>query len=331
MLEQMEKLILVFLFLFICCRSYCQVNNTDIIISEEQYFPFFIDSSFGSVFTKGASVFKKFDIANEWNFKVPNCSADSCHKSNISAFIQIPKDSCLFGFIVKELDLFFCDAIFDLDIYYTGMRIENNVIMNNRIDKYSGPVGDFWGMEQYYKNKAENIFINEERKSSNPIVLGCAIYRCWQNSNVVSYYVCRDGGDLNLPENYVVTYDRYTGKEITSFFDYLNITEEEQFLQFSTILLDLINSIKMDYEGYSENSKEHFTPLSLQEVLLLKWKHYAITSEGLSFSIGSFPFSNMSSETNIITLPFSRIAKFLKPKYLPDGVTLKTMFEQTEE
>lgn len=251
-----------------------------------------------------------------YHYQRVGCKQDTCRQEIVCySAVQYPKDSVLQQWMADVLANYYYDVTRQADIQVNGMKTEDNgdgemVLKNTGCRPYQGILGDE-GKSLFDYYQARVWVIGRDREEHGPVDrYGCTIYRCWQSSSLVSYFVGYSTDDPQLNTHYVCTFDRKTGH-----------------------LLDLTDMVRADYmaelnELIAEAARtRHYRLLrSNNDELAIEAegcdyasgidiKSAAFTKDGLAISTGALAFDQWATATHILIIPYEKANELIEPRF----------------
>lgn len=294
-----------------------QEDDGSIIHSEPVFETITLDTD-GNLNYSMRSVLHKIEHL-EFYYQRVGCKSDTCRQEFVTySAVQYPKDSILQHWLADVLANYYYDATRQLDFLVNGSTSSEGAdevvsTTNNGCRPYTGVLGDGGkAMFDYYQARLWVIGRDRDAETHGPSGrYGCAVYRCWQNQQLASYFVGYSTDDASTPVHQVVTFDRKTGQQL----DLTDIIREDAIAEFYDLLAEEAHA--RHYRLMRKNPNE----LAIDEGNCdygsqLQVQAVGFVREGLAVSTSALAFDQWANATHILVVPSAKVADLLKTTFL---------------
>jgi len=287
-----------------------------LVIQSESYSPTILKDANGNIGHATRSILRKNKLVKIYYQRV-GCDDDSCKQEWITfTAIQYPKDSVLQKWASDVVGQFYFDASRDLDIKVNGQKSETNddgemVLLNTGCPPYRGVLTDgAKAMFDYYQAHLWVLGKNRADEHGPAGRYGCTLYRCWQSSEVASYFVAYSTEIQQQSVHCVVSFDRKTGKELS----FADIIKDDNVAELNDLVVDAAR------QRYYELLRSKSNELAIDKdegdySSLLDINHVGFVEDGLAVSTAALPFDQWAQASHILIIPYEKVNHLLVERF----------------
>lgn len=292
-------------------------READLMIGREPCCSVLLLDADGDFNHSARTMLSKNDVIT-YHYQRVACSSDTCRQEFVTySAVEYPRDSVLQIWMADVLSHFYYDATRQIDVEVNGDQLEYNedgevVSLNTGCRPYEGILGDGGKtMFDYYQARMWVIGKGREADQHGPVGrYGCAIYRCWQSSDYVSYFVGYSTDEPQWPVHYVTTFNRSNAHPL----DLTDIVNADNMAEFYDMVADAAH--ERHYRLlHSRNCELAIEPSVSDYASSIDIKAVGFVDEGLAVSTGALAFDQWAAATHVLIIPYEKVNALLLPQY----------------
>lgn len=291
-------------------------KDQDLLIKSQPFYPAILLDADGDICNSARIILHKNEQIS-FVYQRVGCNSDTCKQEIVTySAIQYPSDAILQQWMADVLGAYYYDVTRELDILVNGEKIAVNAdgeqeYQNKGCRPYEGILDDGGkSMFDYYQARVWLIGRDREDVHGPAGRYGSAIYRCWQSSKVVTYFVGYSTEEPQRPVHYVTSFDRKTGSQLSL----VDVIKEDCMAEFNDLLLQA-EAVRHQQLLKSNKNELAIEPSLGDYSLPSQINSVGFVGEGLAVSTGSLSFDQWATATHILIIPYEQVNDLLVEQY----------------